>query len=61
MTFQVGQIVKFANPQNADEAAERFQVIEDRGERIEVEFICIMRVRPTHVYLASDLVAVEGE
>ena len=55
--MQVGQQVKFAAPMTDDEAAERFTVVELRGERVLVEFICDMPLRPQFVYLAADLVA----
>lgn len=54
--FQVGQTVKFLVPTTDDEAAERFIVRELRGPRVLVEYMCDMGIRPTFVYLASDLV-----
>ena len=55
--MQISQQVKFAAPLTADEATERFVVVELRGERVLVEFICDMPIRPTFVYIAADLVA----
>jgi hypothetical protein len=55
--FSVGQIVKFVAPVSDDECQERFKVLEFRGARVLVEFICDMSLRPTFVYLAADLVA----
>jgi hypothetical protein len=40
----------------ADEATERFVVIELRGPRVLVESICDMAIKPQSVYLAADLV-----
>jgi hypothetical protein len=54
--LQVGQTVRFAAPESPDEEAERFIVLELRGDRVLVEFICNMRIKPTHVYLVADLV-----
>jgi hypothetical protein len=54
--LQVGQTVRFAVPKSPDEESERFIVLEVRGERVLVAFICDMRIKPTHVYLAADLV-----
>jgi hypothetical protein len=51
-----GQTVKFAAPATPDEATERFTVLECRGDRVLVRFICDMAVAPTHVYLAADMV-----
>jgi hypothetical protein len=54
--LQVGQEVRFAEPMSADEASERFVVVELRGPRVLVEFICDMAIKPQSVYLAADLV-----
>ena len=51
----VGQTIKFANPLSDDKRDERFTVVELRGDRVLVEFICDMRIKPQSVYLASDL------
>ena len=53
----VGQTVKFAVPNSPDEETERFIVLELRGDRVLVEFICDMRIKPTSVYLVTDMVA----
>lgn len=53
---RTGQMVKFAMPLTPDEASERFTVLEDRGERLLVEFICDMPIAPTFVYLSADMV-----
>lgn len=52
------KLYKFAKPMNADEAAERFTIIEHRGERVIVteshsEGWAIV---PTFCYLLSDLI-----
>jgi len=52
----VGQRVKFTAPLNDDERDERFTVLELRGERVLVEFICDMNIRPTFAYSPADLV-----
>lgn len=54
--LQVGQTVRFAVPKSPDEETERFVILELRGDRVLVEFICDMRIKPTHVYLIADLV-----
>lgn len=51
-----GQTVKFSNPTNEAERAERFIVLELRGPRVLVEFICDMSIKPTAAYLADDLI-----
>lgn len=56
----VGQSVKFINPLTDDERGERFIVLELRSERVLVEFICDMTIRPTFVYPTADLVSVEA-
>lgn len=50
-----GQTVKFREPRDADEASERFTVVELRGERVLVEFICDMTLCPQSVYLVEDM------
>lgn len=57
MSFHPGQIVRFAVPETAAEQSERFEVIEDRGPRVLVRFICGLTLKPTSVYLAADLTA----
>lgn len=54
--LQVGQLVKFANPQSANEMIERFTVVELRGTRVLVEFVCDLAIKPTFVYLVSEMV-----
>lgn len=55
------QIVRFAAPQTADEQTERFEVLEDRGPRLLVQLVCHLTIKPTFVYLASDLIAVSQQ
>ena len=54
----VGDRVRFAECMSDSEADERFTVIEDRGDRVLVECINTMHIRPTMVYLKTDLVKV---
>lgn len=59
--MKVGQTVKFANPQNAEEQAERFVVIEIRGDRALLEYITGFNgwsIKPQVVYEVSELLAV---
>lgn len=42
----------------SDEATERFTVVELRGDRVLVELVCDMPIRPQFVYMLSDLIAV---
>ena len=53
--FSLGQLVKFVDPKNDDERAETFHVLEVRGDRVLVEFVCDMSIRPTFVYPTADL------
>lgn len=55
--YSAGQIVKFVAPLSDAERRERFKVLELRGARVMVEFICEMSIRPAFVYPAVDLVA----
>lgn len=55
-TLRVGDRVKFAAPQSVDEQAERFEIIELRGDRALVRFLDSgMRVAPTFVHSLEDL------
>lgn len=54
-SLTVGQTVKFLNPLSDDERQERFTVIELRDDRVLVEFICGMNIRPQFLYLTADL------
>ncbi len=54
--LQVGQAVRFAEPRSPDEETEQFIVLELRGDRVLVEFMCDMRIKPTYVYLVAELV-----
>lgn len=57
--MNTGDIVKFAQPLTADEAAERFRVTEPRGDRMLVEMVDESRhwaIVPTFVYLTADMV-----
>jgi len=54
-----GDVVKFKNPLNADEATERHTVLELRGDRVLVEYICDMNLKPTGVYMVAELEVVK--
>ena len=61
-TATIGQVVKFAAPEDEYEAAERFVVCEDRGDRALVQ--CIggfddWSIKPQAVYPLSDLCKAE--
>jgi hypothetical protein len=45
--MQAGDTVKFTRPQDAREAAARFKLVEDRGDRVLIELICNLPIRPT--------------
>ena len=53
--MRVGDVVRFKNPGNSDEASELFAVIELRGERVLVQALCAMQIKPQFAYLAADL------
>lgn len=53
--MQTGDIVKFKDPTSATEARERFTVIELRGDRTLVEFVCALPLPPTFVYPSDQL------
>ena len=50
--------VIFKNP-IGNEINEKFKVVEDRGDKFLVELICDLPIRPTFVYLKSDLKDIE--
>ena len=57
--MKLGNVVKFKDPINAGEAAERHVVIELRGNRVLVEFVCNMNFKPMGVYLIDDMEVVK--
>lgn len=54
--MNLNQVVKFKEPMSKDEAAERFVIVEVRGDRVLVELVCEMTIRPTFVYMAEEMV-----
>lgn len=49
-------MLKFKSPMTADEAAERFELVEARGDRVLVSLVNSgMAIVPTFVYMAADL------
>jgi hypothetical protein len=56
MTITKGIIVKFSSPNSEDEAKLRFTVIEDRDGKLLVQLVCDEYLKPTFVYLITDLV-----
>ena len=61
VALEVGQTLMFREPLTDDEREEREErciVLELRGDRVLVEFICAMSIKPASVYLVADLVAV---
>lgn len=54
--MKTGTLVKFKHPVDKDEAAERFTVVEDRGDRVLVkDALSKQKIAPTFVYLKVDL------
>ena len=51
----LGARVKFRDPATADEASERYVILELRGDRVLVEYICDMQIKPQFVYPLADL------
>jgi hypothetical protein len=51
-----GSIVKFKDPESEDEKKLRMKVLEDNGDRVLVEALVDMTIKPTYVYLKKDLV-----
>ena len=57
--LRVGDEVKFVDPKTDDERIERFVVAELRGDRVLVAMKDSgMRIVPTFVYLARDMVVI---
>ena len=57
--MHVNQVIKFNNPTDAAEAALRFTVLELRGDRVLVEAICNMNLKPTFAYMFNELEVVK--
>jgi len=57
--IEAGQLLKFAHPENEDEARDIMEVLEDRGERVLVRSTVFqMRIEATHSYLKCDLISI---
>lgn len=57
--FAIGQLVKFAAPITTAEESERFTVLELRGDRILVQFVCDLTIKPTSVYSTADMISAD--
>lgn len=53
--MKVGDTVKMVQPTPDESGLERFRVLELRGDRVLVEFLCDLRVPPTYVFPLSDV------
>lgn len=51
----LGDLVEWAAPQNHAEAKERFEVIEDNGDRLIIRFVCELPIPPTQVVRRDDV------
>jgi hypothetical protein len=65
MGFLPGQVVRFREPADADEAAERYRVIEDRDTRVLVgstdPAFATWRIPPTFVLAAAEITLDEDD
>lgn len=50
-----GKLVKYANPESGEENL-TFKVLEDRGDRLLVEWVCDWLIKPTHCFAKSEFV-----
>lgn len=57
--MMVGNIVKMVVPTPDETGSERFRVLELRGDRVLVEFVCDLRFPPTYVYPTGEVEIVE--
>lgn len=55
--FNTGDAVRFRDPLTREEEGERFEVLEMRGERVLVVYLCDLPIPPTYVYPVGDVVA----
>jgi hypothetical protein len=53
--MEQGTLVKLTQPADEREAQARYVVVEDRGDRILIEYVCNMPIRPTELVAASDV------
>lgn len=53
--MKAGDTVKMVNPTPDESGSERFRVLELRGDRVVVEYICDLRIPPTYVYPTVDV------
>lgn len=57
--MKAGDTVKLVTPMPDESGLERFRVLEMRGDRVLVEFICDLRIPPTYVYPTTDVEVVQ--
>ncbi len=53
--MKVGDTVKMVEPTPDESGLERFRVLELRGDRVLVEFICDLPIPPTYVFQVSEV------
>lgn len=62
-TFTNDQLVKYSNPLNEKEAFATFKVLDvipangNLKEKLKVEFICDMNIKPVSIFFSSEFVA----
>jgi hypothetical protein len=49
-----GTLVKLTHPESGEEDA-RYIVVEDHGDRVLIEYVCSMFIRPTELVAASEI------
>lgn len=52
--FTPGEIVKYSNPVNEAEVNARFTVIENRGDRLLVQYVCDAYLKPQNCFSITE-------
>lgn len=54
--MKTGDVVMFSAPMNEAEKQERYEILEDRGERVLVKYLnASLKVAPTYVFRKDEL------
>ena len=59
--FKIGQKVKFAAFVDAGDIVARFRVLEVNGDRLLIQFICDMTIKPTQVVRVDEIVLADED
>ena len=53
--IKLGDVVTWSEPMDTNEARERFDVIEMKGDRCDIRFICNLPIPPVKTVMVADI------